>query len=353
MHAVGVHADNRKAVVFCEGELGKRAGKIANGLVRTSHYFDICAVIDSHWHGLTADATVEGGQPIPVYGTLAEVMQAHKGISWFIYGKLPSQEFIPDKERIYIRDALSRQLHVVSGLFHFLSDDEEFKSFAADGLIFDLKKPPPLTEQPLFSGAVENVGASRVLITGTDCDQGKHTTTYCLYQALKESGVSCAMVATSETGILQGVSYGLCPDAWSLHSAAGGIEQLIIKCWEDQRPDIILVEGLASASHPGLMTGMAVMKGCRPDAIIMQDSPGRKARASFPEFAKPDIRYEIALTRKLTNSEPIAITLTPEGMNLSEFSSFQEDLREEYDIPVVDPLQAGMGDLVDSVRQLL
>ena len=353
MHAMGIRSDNRKAVVFCEGLLGETGGKTANGLVRSSSYFDICGVIDSRWHGYTADKVIDGGKPIPVVGSLAEAVQNERDLGWFIYGKETKGGVLPDSERIYIKDALARKLRVASGLMHFLSDDEDFRGHGDGSAIVDIRKPPSLDQQHIFSGRVETVGAKRILVAGTDCAQGKRTTADLLYHALKDADISCAMIATGQTGIMQGFSYGVCPDAWSVVCATGAIEQVILQCWEEQRPDVILIEGQSSASHPALLGGITILKGSRPHAVVMQDTPGRKIRVDFPEFAKPDIRYEIALLKKYANVEPIAITLNPESLDEPKFQAVREDLHDEYDVPVVNPMVDGVDELVDAVRQTL
>ncbi len=353
MHIIGHHAESYKAVVFCEGMLGDIDGKTANGLVRSSDFFDICAVIDSRWRGSTADKVVPGAQPVPVVGSLSEAMQIDHSICWFVYGKAPLGGVLPSAERVYIHDALARRMHVVSGLLDFLSDDKDFCTQETKDRIHDIRKPPPLSEQRLFSGVITAVEAKRILVTGTDCAQGKRTTATILYQGLQEQGVSSAFVATGQTGVMQGARYGVCLDALPIMSAMGAIENVICKCWNEQRPDVIIIEGQSSASHPALVGGTAILKASRPHAIVMQDTPGRISRVDYPDFAKPDVRYEIALAKKLCNVDPIAITLNPENLDEQAFEQIRAELSDEYELPCVDPIRGGVEELVDAVKNML
>jgi len=178
MRSLGVQSENRKAIVFCEGQLGEVDGKTANGLVRSSAYFDICGVIDARFSGQTADKVISGGMPVPIFDSLSEAMAQNNHVGWSIYGKAPLGGRLPDSDKPYIKEALSLGLNVVSGLMHFLSEDEAFTKDHDPSMLYDIRKPPAIEKQHIFSGEVSSVGAKRILIAGTDCAQGKRLDSY-------------------------------------------------------------------------------------------------------------------------------------------------------------------------------
>ncbi len=352
MHALGVQANNRRAVLYCEGQLGQPQGTIANSLVVFSPYFDIRGVIDSQYQHQSADMVIEHGQTIPIFGSLGEALAKTDDVDWLIYGKTFTDNRLPADEYELIQRALACHLKVVSGLLQFLSHYAEFADYNAQGLIYDLCRPPPVSEQRAFTGAVEKVPARRILVLGTGMDHLVHTTAYRLYRALQQSDLNCAMVTTTRTGLLQGIPYGFCPDAWSLVGAEGSVEEQVIRCWNHQRPDVILIEAPTSVSCPGRQSGIAVLRGCRPHGVIMVDAP---SQPTFTPAAgvKPDLHYELALIQHLVNVKLLGFALYQQASGDGETSIVRNDLAQEYGVPIVDPVQEGLQPLVDCIRLIL
>ena len=73
-----------------------------------------------------------------------------------------------------IRDAISHGLHIMSGLHHFLSDNDELAAVSSEEqrvILWDARKPPE--NLPVATCKADNVDATVVLTVGSDCRVGK------------------------------------------------------------------------------------------------------------------------------------------------------------------------------------
>lgn len=121
-----------------------------------------------------------------------------------------------------------------------------------------------------------------VTVLGTGCACGKPTTAVKLNNHLNRLGIKSILVATSQSGLMQGAMYGVAIDAMTSQFVIGEIENAVIQAFENERADIILVEGQSADSHPAFMGSLGILKGSRLDGVILQHPPPGPSDAISP-----------------------------------------------------------------------
>ena len=243
--ADNVHVET--AIVYCEANFVAVDGKTANGLVSYSERYKILSVIDSEQAGLDAGMVLDN-QPngIPICHDLeASLALAEGKPDYLIFGMAPSSGMLSIHERSVIIEAMNNGINIVNGLHEFLNDDPIFKaaSLANKVTIRDVRKPRDKKELRMFTGKVMDMPCRRIAILGTDCAIGKRTTATILTRLLNEHGLKAVMIATGQTGLIQGARYGIALDAIPSQFCAGELEATIVEAFENEHPDVIIVEG--------------------------------------------------------------------------------------------------------------
>ena len=330
------------AIIYCEGNFGKIDGKTANGLVRHSHNYRILSIIDSKKAGLDSGVVLDGKKNgIPIVATIKEAMTlAETSPDYFIFGIAPSNGLLSELEKKIILNAMSLKMSIVNGLHEFLTDDPIFReaSIKNNVHILDIRKPKKKEELRTFSGDIYRVQCPRIAVMGTDCALGKRTTATILAKELKAKGLNVVMIATGQTGIMQGAPYSVALDAVPSQFCAGELEAVIVKAYEIEKPDIIIIEGQGALSHPAFSTSSFILRGSCPTGVILQHAPKRLYRVDFPEMSMPSLATEINLIETFSNTTVIGITLNHEGMSVDETLSQITAYSSEFNLPVTDPL---------------
>ncbi len=330
------------AVIYCEANFGAIDGKTANGLVRHSEKYEILSVIDSGKAGLDA-GTVLGEEPngIPVLKDLSRAV-AHAGFvpEYFIFGMAPSSGMLSLYERRLLLEAMGLGMSLVNGLHEFLTDDLEFvaASVANNVEILDIRKPPGKKNLRMFSGRIHQVTCPRIAVLGTDCAIGKRTTATILAAALNERGVKTVLVGTGQTGLIQGARYGVALDAIPSQFCSGEMEAAVVEAFEEEDPDVILIEGQGALSHPAFSTSSFILRGSCPDAVVLQHAPARKNRCDFEGMPMPTPASEIRLIETFADTRVIGLTINHENMSDVEVSAAIALYESELAIPVTDAL---------------
>mgnify|MGYP002640913264 CR=1 FL=1 len=341
------------ALVYCGEQFGKIDGKTAAGLVRHSETYAILGIIDSTLAGKDAGEMLgDGKNNIPIFSNLKEALKnLAETPKFYIYGKAPLEASIPMKERGFILEAMKKGMNIINGLHQFFSDDPEFAQTAkeCDVEIIDIRKPPQLKDLHVFTGQISQVDIPVIAILGTDCACGKRTTAAELNQTLNDLGIKSIMIATGQTGLMQGAKYGASIDALVSQFAIGEIENAVVQAFLNESPDIILIEGQSAVSHPAFMSSLGILKGSMPDGVILQHPPARKFRVDFPQLAMPDIASEIQMIETISQSRVIAITLSHEDLSNEEVSQAIEDHETWFQLPTTDVLQYGCGKLIQAL----
>lgn len=345
--------DRPTAVVYCEANFGETDGKTANGLVRHSETYEIVAVIDSTQAGHDAGVVLdEKPNDIPVCRDLADALaQVGGAADAFIFGVAPSSGMLSAHERTIVLDAIATGMDIVNGLHEFLNEDAEFvaAALAHDVHIFDVRRPRAKKDLRMFTGRIAEVTCPRIAVLGTDGAIGKRTTATVLTRALRERGVHAVMVSTGQTGLIQGGRYGIALDAIPSQFCSGEMEATVVEAFETERPDVIVIEGQGALSHPAYLTSTFILRGSRPDAVVLQHAPGRTRLGDFGAVVMPTPASEINLIETFAATKVIGLAINHENMTDSDVSAAITRYEAELGIPATDALTRPEGRLVDMV----
>jgi uncharacterized NAD-dependent epimerase/dehydratase family protein len=342
-----------RAVVYCDQNFGKMDGKTANGLVRYSEKYRIVGVIDRAAAGKDAGLVLDGKRNgIPVFHDLSQAMERlNPPPRCFIYGMAPLNGFLSQLDKEVIFQAMDRKLDIVNGLHEFLNDDERFAGKAKHcGVeIFDIRRPKPKRDLRLYSGRIMDVACPKIAVLGTDSAVGKRTTATLLTEALKEAGLNAVMVATGQTGLIQGARYGVALDAIPEQYISGEMEAAVVEAYENEKPDVLVIEGQGALSHPAYLSSCFIIRGSRPDAVILQHAPGRKALGDYPDLPMPTLESEIELVETFGKTKVIAVTINHENMTDDDVRSAVMNYRRRFQVAAADVLTDGCGAIVRKV----
>jgi len=344
---------NETALVYCENQFGLVDGKTASGLVRHSETYTVVGVIDSSLAG--KDAGEELGEEkngIPIFANLKDALSKLPEVpDCYIYGKAPLEAYISMEERNFILEAMGNGMDIINGLHQFFSEDREFVKMAARNAVHikDIRKPPRLRDLQVFTGKRSEVTAPVVAVLGTDCACGKRTTAVELNNTLNSLGINSVLVATGQSGLMQGAMYGVAIDALVSQFVVGEIENAVVQAFHNESPDIILVEGQSAVSHPAFMGSLGILKGSKPDGVILQHPPARKSRCDFPNLKMPDVESEIKLIEAISQAKVMAITLSHEDLSDKEILGIIANYENKFQLPTTDVLSHGCQKLVQAL----
>ncbi len=331
-----------RAIVYCEANFGLIDGKTANGLVRNSGKYQIVSVIDSLLAGQDTGMVLDGiSNGIVLHRDLDEAMAAAKQTpDLLIVGVAPTNGLLSLTEREVLLQAMSRGLGIINGLHEFLNDDPEFAAAAAinNVEISDVRRPRAKVDLRMFSGAILNVTCPRIAVLGTDGAIGKRTTATVLTRVLNEAGVSAVLVGTGQTSLIQGARYGAALDAVPAQFVTGELEAEVVRAFENESPDVIIIEGQGALSHPTYLSSTAVLRGSRPSAVILQHAPGRTTISDYPAFPMPTPLSEVNLIETFADTKVIGLTINHEGMTDSEVTAAITLYELELGVPATDVL---------------
>jgi len=341
------------AIVYCENQFGKQDGKTTNGLVRHSNRYDILGVIDSSLAGLDAGEYLDGERNgIPIFRDLDEaIVELDEIPGYFIYGIAPLEAFLNEGQRKILLVAMDKGMNIVNGLHEFLNEDEEFalKAKECGVRIIDVRKPRLKKDLHLYSGRILDVKTPIVAVLGTDSAVGKRTTSMILVEALSDAGLNVAFIATGQTGLIQGAKFGVPLDAIVEEFMTGEVENAVMDAYDEQHPDIIIIEGQGALSHPAYLSSCAIIRGAKLNGIIVQHPPKRKNLGDFPYVPMPSLESEIELLEVFSKTKVIAITINHEDMTDNEVKEVIEQYERLYKIPTTDVLKNGCEKLVKQI----
>lgn len=341
------------AIIFCEANFTKSDGKTANGLVRHSSNFRILSVIDSEMAGLDSGYALDRKRNgIPIYSNLNEAVEmADENPNFFIYGLAHANGLLSNFARNVMLEAMSMGMNIVNGLHQYLNDDPEFISACNKyGVsIFDIRRPADSRNLHVFRDIIGEVSCPRIVVMGTDCAIGKRTTALQLIQALTSYGLKVVLIATGQTGVIQGAPYGLVMDSIPAQFCPGELEAVIHLAYQVEKPDIIIIEGQGALSHPAFSTSSMILRGSVPHAVILQHAPHRKVRVDFHNMPMPNLTCEIELIEQFAQTKVIGICINHEGMDESEIEEYSYQYSKEHSVPVTDALSRSSSFLIHMV----
>ncbi len=360
MTAVANEWPEGNAIVYCQGAFNTTYGKTAHGLVRRSERYRVLAVIDAAWAGRDAGEVLDGrAAGIPVVPDLEAALRLRgaggRGPTHFVVGLAPDGGRLPSEARVVVAAALAAGLNVDSGLHDFLGDDPELVQLAArhGARIRDVRRTPPRPELHFFDGRISQVQALKVAVLGTDSAVGKRTTAWLLVDAFRAAGRRAELVGTGQTAWLQSAKHSLILDSLINDFVSGEIEHAVWSCWEDGRPDVIVLEGQGSLLNPAYPGGFELLAAGRPDVVVMQHAPARREYDGFPGHALHDLATQIKAIELISGREVAAITINHEELDAAGIEAARAAIRAETGLPAFDVLREGAGGLREALAPWL
>jgi len=349
-----------RAAILCDGYFGQNTGKTANGLVRYSKRYEIVAVIDRTKAGRDAGEVLDGrANGIPIVRDLDEAVGKTRPQT-VIVGVATVGGYIPKEFRPVLRSAIERGLDVVAGLHEYLQDDPEFAKLAAEhGVrLVDVRRPRPIREAQQFSDRSRKLPCLRIPVLGTDGAIGKRTTALLLTDALTAAGIPTTFVATGQTGLLQGSSYGVPLDSIKGDFMVGELEAEVVRAYEETKPKAIIVEGQGSISHPAYVCGTrAIIMASFPSAILMMHAPARRTRnfrRDVVAWPMPTVEEEIEWLEFFSRGAKVfGLAINHENMTREQVETTVREWEAKYGMPAADPLWHGCAKFVERIKGML
>ncbi len=356
-----------EAIVYCDGYFTSPLAKIAHGLVRHTRRYRVLSVIDKTHAGHDAHALL-GGTPngIPVLtdfdSAIADAEARGHRPTHFVIGLAPETGPISPAARNAVITALTRGLDVDSGLHDHLSEDPELNAIARTHgrKIRDVSHSRPRSELHPFTGRIEEVGAFRVAILGTDAAIGKRTTAWLVKHALRHHGIKTELIGTGQTSWFQGAEYGVVLDGLIHDFITGELEHAIVRCWEKVRPDVMVLEGQGSLMNPMSPGGLELLAAGRPHAFIFQHAPARLHYTGSPGYPLHDLDRQIRAIELLSEQPVLGVAINHEGLDSAEaIARACADIELSTGLPAEAPLAPSLGpqppeddDVIDDASRL-
>jgi uncharacterized NAD-dependent epimerase/dehydratase family protein len=346
------------AIVITGGLLDTNSAKTAHGLIRGTERFNILGIIDHKHAGKDAGAVLDGKhRGIPVYESIQSFLSLAKERAAFcIIGVATKGGVIPESLRTTLHQALESNLSLVNGLHEYVSDIPELANLAAEkGLeIIDVRKPKKFKDLHFWTGKIREVKCPKISVLGTDCALGKRTTTRFLMQAMQKAGYKAEMIYTGQTGWMQGAKYGFVFDSTLNDFISGEMEHAVWECYQNEKPDIIFIEGQSSLRNPSGPAGAEWIVSAEAKYVVLQHNPARKQYKDmefYPAYiAQP--KDEIDLM-KTYGGETVAVTINTAKMKEDEARASRKELEDQLGIPVILPLEDGVESLVPLFEKII
>ncbi len=348
------------AIVYCEGAFNTPNGKTAHGLVRFTQRYRVLSVVNSRYAGEDAGVILDGkGNGIPIFSSLKQAVteaDSHtRPATHFVVGLAPDGGRLPPTVRQDIKNAISYGLNVDCGLHDYLSEDPAMVKLAAQyGVkIRDIRKPPRIQKLHFFSGKIEAVQALKIAVLGTDSAIGKRTTALLIVKGLRDQGISAEMIGTGQTAWMQGFKYGIIMDSLVNDFVAGEIEHAVWTAWNEEKPDVIVIEGQGSLMNPAYPGGFEILAAGRPDVVILQHAPARLEYDGFPGYPIQPLTQQIQVIELLSGKPVVAITVNHEGLSADQIAPVCAAIEKEVGLPAFDVLKDGAGAIVEVLKSYL
>jgi uncharacterized NAD-dependent epimerase/dehydratase family protein len=127
------------------------------------------------------------------------------------------------------------------------------------------------------------------------------------------------------------------------------MESTVVEAFEGEHPDVIIIEGQGALSHPAYLSSSFILRGSRPDAVILQHAPARRWLGDFADVPMPTPASEINLIQTFVDTRVIGLTINHEHMTDAEVSTAITLYELELGIPATDALTRSPDLLVDMV----
>ncbi|SER70826.1 DUF1611 domain-containing protein [Natrinema salaciae] len=323
--------------------------KTALGILRYADH-DTVAVLDRATAGQRVADHVPDVRDAPIVGEMADLEP--EAVDTLLIGIAPIGGGFDESWREDVLTALEYGCDVVSGLHHFLAEDEEFARLAAehDCEIRDVRNPP--ADLTVADGVADEVDAEVILTVGTDCSVGKMTTTMELARDARDAGHDAAVIPTGQTGIMI-EGWGNPIDRVVSDFTAGAVEEMILEKGDDH--DYLFVEGQGSIVHPAYSpVSLGILHGSMADTLVLCHEAGREAIHGYESFSLPSIPTYVDLYESV--AAPVAATDVVAGALNTAGLEDDADARDAVDdyadalgAPATDVLRFGTDALLEEL----
>ena len=345
------------ALVYCQGTFNTPEGKTAHGLVRFTERYDVFGILDSNYTGQDAGKVLDNRpNGIPIFPDLVSaiaVLEEKKiKVNNFVIGLAPDGGRLPKEAKSEIKKAMEYGLDIASGLHDFLTNDKALMKVAKENgcAVKDVRKTPDRDQLHFFTGDIEKVKCLKLAVLGTDSAVGKRTTAWMIVHAFRNAGLKAEMIGTGQTAWMQGAKYSMIMDSCINDFVSGEIEHAVVSAWNEQKPDVIVIEGQGNLMNPAYPGGFEILAAGRPDFVILQHAPMRLEYDGFPGYKLHSLPEQINAIQVISGKEVIAITLNHELMQPEDIPAACTKITEEIGLPCFDVLENGAEDLVKVLK---
>ena len=323
-------------------------GKMMKGVMRYGDY-EFTGIVDHNHAGESSASYLPTLPDVPIVERVADIEAPTDSL---LIAERPDDGILSPLHRADIRAALSNGWGVLSGLHQQLSEDPEYATLAAENgaTIHELRQPPE--EVTIAKGNANEVDARVILTVGTDCRQGKMTTTMELIEAARERDLNAGAVATGQTGIAITGS-GVCIDRTRADFTAGVVERLVHEAAETY--DLLVIEGQASILHPAYAADtIALLHGAMPDGLMLCHHATRPTFRNWERFEMPSIaqylRAYAAVTDPICPTTIVGGSLNTSGLDEDATARDAiETYEREIGAPATDVIRFGPEKLLDAI----
>jgi len=320
--------------------------KTAHGLIRGSERFEVLGVIDTKHKNTDAGALLDGvNRNIPIIGSLDEAIKRFDNIDYLVIGVATVGGVLSNSLLAVVVDAITKRISIVNGLHDQLQEREDVALLAKENQVelIDIRKPKSIKEMHFWTGDIFKVDVPIIAFLGMDCAVGKRTTARFVMEECLKRNIHAEMIYTGQTGWMQGNKYGFILDSTLNDFVSGELENAIVSCWKEAKPDLIILEGQSSLRNPSGPCGLELLISGNAKQIVLLHSPKKKYF--------PSVESEIEIIEKF-GSTVIALALNTASLTKEEALMYQTRYKEVLDIPVVLPLEEGVTKIISEIKGL-
>ncbi|AEI46666.1 DUF1611 domain-containing protein [Runella slithyformis] len=345
-----------KALILTNGLLTTNDAKTAHGLIRGTERYEIVGVIDPPTAGRDAGEVLDGKKrDIPIFDSLQIAVKQLQKVDYLIIGVATVGGVLPTDMLDVIISAIKLRISIVNGLHEYLNEKPDIVALATEYTVqlIDVRKPKARKDLHFWTGEIYDVTAPIIAVIGMDCALGKRTTARMVRQACEADGINAQMIYTGQTGWLQGGKYGFIFDSTLNDFVSGEVENAIVSCWKETGADLILIEGQSSLRNPSGPCGLEFLISGNAKHVILVHAPKRRYFDNEPHWGEiPSVASEVEIIEKF-GAKVMALALNTEECTAQEALNYQRYYEEELQIPVLLPLEEGVGKLLPALKELI
>ena len=363
--------------ILCEGFTGTRHAKTATGVVKYGNW-QVKSIIDSKNVGKSflelskintrSNSSHDSSSnkvlsDIPIVKDLEDALQISK-INALLIGIAPVGGQIPETWIQIIKEAISKKIHIISGLHEFLNEIPELASLAKENkiLLWDVRNPDLYSSSAMQSVAKQKARPEKlkvITMVGSDCNVGKMCTALEIVQEIKKQKKNAEFLATGQTGIMISGS-GVPLDRVIGDFMAGSIENELHKIIQEKDPEFIIVEGQGSLLHPGYSgVTLSLIHGSTPEYLVLCLKAGLEYiqggyQVQIPSTTELIKIYETAAAWIQASRPAKVMGISVNTSELDEVSAYEliKSIEAETQLPVTDPIRFGTKNICKKILEI-